>query len=154
MIMDSGRDPSGQQPTNHIWVEVSSHKVSSLPETHQTWSVFISSTPVNGRAGTPMFSQWESLDDTVSYKHWILPGVQGGTDRKRFLRAAGLEGSPKTVQSHCLQIAVESRCGSFQPNPAELLDGNLCDINRRFTRFQVLYVRRNATNLDWKGRRE
>ena len=87
--------------------------------------------------------------------HWRLSGVQEGTDRKRFLRAAGLEGSPKkhTVQGHCLQIAMESRCGSFHPNPAELLDRNLCGINRGFTRFQALYARRNTTNLDWKGQR-
>ena len=37
----------------------------------------------------------QTLDDTISYKHWKLSGVQGGTDRKRFLRAARLEGSPK-----------------------------------------------------------
>ena len=36
-----------------------------------------------------------TLDDTISYKHWKLSGVQGGTGRKRFLRAAHLEGSPK-----------------------------------------------------------
>ena len=36
-----------------------------------------------------------TLDDTISYKHWKLSRVQGGTDRKKFLRAAHLEGSPK-----------------------------------------------------------
>ena len=53
-----------------------------------------------------------TLDDTISYKYWRLSGVQGGTDRKKFLRAARLQGSPKKHPGSSLGLA--QVCGQLQ----------------------------------------
>ena len=83
MIVDSGRQPplgtKADQP--HLGRGFCPRGLQSARETRQT------------------------LDDTISYKHWRLSGVQGGTDRKRFLRAAHLEGSPKKHLESSLSLA-------------------------------------------------
>ena len=56
----------------------------------------------------------QTLDDTISYKYWRLSGVQGGTDRKKFLRAARLQGSPQKHLGSSLGLA--QVCGQLQ-NP-------------------------------------
>ena len=83
MIVDSGRQPplgtKADQP--HLGRGFCPRGLQSARETRQT------------------------LDDTISYKHWRLSGVQGGTDRKRFLIAAHLEGGPMKHLESSLSLA-------------------------------------------------
>ena len=104
----------------HYWPHHQAISSQLLPQTHPKGYSDLSWYPLATKFPSSKLNRWRGF----SYQMWAWLGAS----RKKRLSSEEPR-KTHTAQGHCHQIAMESRCGPFQPNPAAL--SATCPDNRR-----------------------